>query len=177
MKHIGALLVTTALALPAWAHDGEIHGEAAALPGTTEMAPRATDATEEFELVAVLAGDHLTLYLDRFATNEPVAGATVEVEGDGWKAVAAPVVPGVYALPAAALASPGRHPLTVSVEAGDLADLLTLSLDSPRPVAQARAARGWDVSAAGLSGTLLLAGAGFLALRRSKAARAQGRTS
>jgi hypothetical protein len=46
---------------------------------------RAVAATEEFEVVAVLEGKNLVVYVDRFASNEPVAKARVEVEGGGLK--------------------------------------------------------------------------------------------
>ena len=85
--------------------------------------------TEEFEWVAVLENQRLTLYLDIFATNEPATGARVEVEGESVKVVATQVSPGVYALPAAAWARPGKHALTVSVQSGDAADLLPMTLE------------------------------------------------
>jgi hypothetical protein len=81
--------------------------------------PRTSAQSEEFELVAVLAEGKLTLYLDRYADNAPVPDAEVEVESGAFKAVAAQVAPGVYTVPGQAFAQPGKHPLTISVQAGD----------------------------------------------------------
>ena len=169
MKFMNALVLAAAFALPAWAHEGEDHGSAAPPAPTAETGPRAAAATEEVELVAVLEGKRLVLYLDRFATNEPMVDAQVEVEGSGLKAVAAQIAPGVYAVPAEALASPARHALSVSVQAGDIADLLTVTLDLAKPVAGVEHTHFWGEWAVwGASGALLLAGAGLVALRRRK---------
>lgn len=169
---MNALVLAAALALPVWAHEGEDHGGEAAPAPTAETGPRAAAATEEVELVAVLEGKRLVLYLDRFATNEPMVDAQVEVEGSGLKAVAAQIAPGVYAVPAEALAgsaTPARHALAVSVQAGDIADLLTVTLDLSKPVAGVEHAHFWGEWAVwGASGALLLAGAGLVALRRRK---------
>lgn len=163
MKLIGALMAA-ALALPAWSHEG--HDDAAPPAIATQVAPRAAGESDEFELVAVLQGKELTLYLDRYTSNEPVVGAQVEVEGGGFKGVAAETAPGVYSMAAAALAGPGRHALTVSVQAGDIADLLTATLDVAKPAAEVAHAQPWREWAAwGALGAVLLGGV-FIVLRR-----------
>ena len=178
MKHIRIYFLATTVALSALAHaggdtsDGHSHGEAATPAMTVEGAPRASTQTEEFELVAVLEGKKLTLYLDRFATNEPVADAQIEVESGVVKAVATQIAPGVYSLPGEAFANSGKYPLAVSVQAGHSSDLLTVTLDLPQPVAGAAPANSWSRWAAGgAAGALLLAGAGFVAVRRRKYSR------
>lgn len=138
---LGAALVALSVAwwLPttARAHGSEDHGDGAP-PAAAQagQAPRASAQTDEFELVAVLTTDAtnqarpatLTIYLDRFATNEPVSGAAIEIESGAVKATARAVAPGVYSAPAAAWARPGRYPLTVSVQTDDGADLLDMVL-------------------------------------------------
>ncbi len=169
MKNIFPFVVAMALALPAWGHGDEDHGDAPAPAMAVEAAPRAVAVSDEFELVAVLRGGKLTLYLDRFATNEPVADATVEVESGALKAVATQVAPGVYALDGASFAKPGKYPLTISVQAGDSADLLAATLDlagAADGVAHAHSEGEWAVW--GVSGALLLVAAVLLALRRKK---------
>ena len=114
----------------------------------------------------------LTLYLDRFATNAPVGGATVEVESGAFKAVAKQVEPGVYTVAGQAFAKPGRYPLTISVQSDDGADLLDASLQYEAPKASAstpslasapvwRKLAGWVVGTA-----LVLAIAGWAWRRR-----------
>lgn len=126
-----AIVVFLAGGLPgtALAHEGHDHADAP-VPSVA-VAPRASALTDDFELVAALEGGQLTIYLDRFATNEPVADAQVEVD-EGAGAIAAPqIAPGVYRVPGARSAAPGSHALTVSVQAGDVSDLLLVTLDVP----------------------------------------------
>ena len=52
-------------------------------------------------------------------------------DSGAFKAVAGMQAPGVYTTSAPALAKPGRHAMTVSVEAGDKADLLDVTLETP----------------------------------------------
>ncbi|WP_159098951.1 hypothetical protein [Aquabacterium olei] len=137
---IAALLALTCLGAmsPAWAHGGEDHGDEAATPAALPgVLPRAATHTDEVELVAVLEPGRLRVYLDQAATNAPLAGARVEVEGLGATAVAAESEPGVYDLKLAQAPKPGHHPLTVSVQAGDTEDLLTAELDVPEVPAAA----------------------------------------
>ncbi|HMM52875.1 MAG TPA: hypothetical protein PKD87_14845 [Burkholderiaceae bacterium] len=120
---------TASLTGAALAHEGHDHADAP-VPSVA-VAPRASARTDDFELVAALEDGQLAIYLDRFATNEPVADAQVEVD-EGAGAIAAPqVAPGVYRVPGARSAVPGSHALTVSVQAGDVSDLLMVTLDVP----------------------------------------------
>ena len=79
-----------------------------------------------FELVATLAGGELSILIDRFATNEPVLQAQVEVESGALKALAkfhADI--GYYAVDDPAmlkkLSTPGEHPLVITVLANKMA--------------------------------------------------------
>lgn len=136
--HALAAVVVALTPHAAWSHDGVDHDKAtpAVAAPATPQAPRATAQTDSFELVAVLqAGDTptLTLYLDRVDTNAPVAGASIEVESGAFKGTAKAMEPGVYTLPAPALAQPGHYPLAITVQSGDTADLLdaTLNVEAP----------------------------------------------
>ena len=181
MNYVHIYFVSLAFALSALAHaggdasDGHSHGEAAAPAIVVAGAPRASAGTEEFELVAVLEGKKLTLYLDRFATNEPVADAQIEVDSSTLKAAATQVAPGVYSLPGEAFAKPGKYPLAISVQAGDSSDLLTITLDLPQPVADAAPVNSWsNWAVGGAAGALLLAGAALVAARRRKSKNQRG---
>ncbi len=175
MKHVRTIFVSMAFLMTALAYaggdssDGHSHGEAAKPEMTAGIAPRTSAQSDEFELVAVLAEGKLTLYLDRYADNAPVPDAEIEVESGTFKAVAAQLAPGVYSVPGQAFAQPGKHPLTISVQAGDAADLLTATLDLAAPAAGVEHAHGWgEWTVWGASGVLLLAGAGLVAVRRRK---------
>lgn len=175
MKHVRTIFVSMAflISAPAYAggdsSDGHSHGEAAKPEMNAGIAPRTSAQSDEFELVAVLAAGKLTLYLDRYADNAPVPDAEVEIESGTFKAVAAQIAPGVYSVPGQAFAQPGRHPLTISVQAGDAADLLTATLDLALPAAGVEHAHGWgEWTVWSASGVLLLAGAGLVVVRRRK---------
>ncbi|MEZ5615632.1 MAG: hypothetical protein R3E35_10480 [Rhodocyclaceae bacterium] len=169
MKYFIAFVAAAMVPLLAWPHGGEDHSHDAAPVMATDIAQRVAAQTEEFELLAVKEDKMLILYLDRFTSNEPVAGAQIEVESGSFKATAAQVAPGVYSLSGEAFAEPGKYPLTISVQAGDSADLLTATLDLAPPAVGVAHARGWDTWAVwSASGTLLLVGAGLVAVRRRK---------
>ena len=169
MIHLISFVVIAVFAGSAWAHGDEDHGEGAAPAPASEVAPRSSAQSEEFELVAVLTEGKLTLYLDRYADNAPVPDAEIEVESGAFKAVATQLAPGVYSVPGHAFAQAGKHLLTISVQAGETADLLSATLDLAAPSAGVEHAHGWGEWAVwGAAGALLLAGAGLVAMRRRK---------
>ena len=109
-------------------------------PAPTGGSPRTEAHSDVFEIVAAASAPHaMTLYLDQFATNEPVLGATIEVsEGSGDAVKAEPQEDGTYRLRAPWLGVPGKHELTFTITAGDTADLLAATIELPpaaRPVA------------------------------------------
>jgi hypothetical protein len=169
-------LTLAAFSWGAWAHGGEDHGEAAPAVVSATMAPRATAQTEDFELVAQMQGTTMTLTLDRFATNAPVLDAQIEVEsGTNLKAMAKPIAPGVYALQAPLLATPGSYPLTFSVQAGDTTDLMAATLDIAASSAVAVHGRGWGEWATwGVAAAALVFGMVLVVLRQRKRARRDG---
>lgn len=182
-----ALALCLALISPAaWPHGGETHDDAppTGTQAHTSAAPqgaRASARTDTFELVAVWTpGDSghapsLTVYLDKADTNEPVPQASIDVESGAFKATASPVSPGVYSVPAAALAKPGRYPLTFTVQTSDSADLLDATLVTPSPQAADTHDAPPPTGAARwpwlLAGATLLAAATWISLRRATRAR------
>lgn len=174
MMQARALLLATVIAFPAWAggdaSDGHTHAESAPAPiPVTASAPRALAATEDFEVVAILEGKHLVVYVDRFASNDPVAKAKVEVEGAGLKGLASEAAPGTYVIDLAAALPPAKHALTISIEAGDSADLLSATLDTSQPVATEANGHDWSRRKVWIVAALLLAAGALLVYRRRKA--------
>jgi len=74
-----AILAATLFALmpPSAAHEGHDHEAPQATGGPA--APRIAVHSEAYELVGILKGDQLFIYLDRFGSNEPVTAATIAV--------------------------------------------------------------------------------------------------
>jgi hypothetical protein len=109
------------------AHGDEDHGAAPPPLPTQGTAARFSVSSEELELVAVYSAQRLTIYLDHFADNTPVTHAKLEIEGAGVKATAQEIEAGVYVIDLPNL-TPAIYPFTISVDAGDIVDLLAASL-------------------------------------------------
>lgn len=123
------LFATLAGAAPgAHGPDGE-HLDAKTQGAAGGSSPRLEARSELFELVASTQGGELSILVDRFQTNEPVLGATLEVESGSLKAVAAfRADKGDYVVTDAALlkalAAPGEHALVFTLLSGKDNDLL-----------------------------------------------------
>ena len=78
-RTLGLSLLLGGASLAALAGDGHDHGEAPAAPSGPAM-PRFAATSDLFELVGVLDGAQLSLYLDHSADNRPVADAQLELD-------------------------------------------------------------------------------------------------
>ena len=137
-SYLAALMLTISLPLAAapGAHgpDGE-HLDAPSGAVGGPLLPRLEAHSDLFELVAELKDGQLRIYVDRYASNEPVADASVEVESGQFKALAAyQAAEGHYVLVEPeflqALGTPAEHALVFTILAGDDADLLNGMLDT-----------------------------------------------
>lgn len=130
LQHTLAALFVVAflVAQSAWAGEGHDHGDAA--PAAAGQAlPRFTAESELFELVGVLSGKQITLYLDRYADNSPVRDAQIELEIGGAKFKAQKQGEDTYEVVLAEAPKPGVLPVTATVTAGNDTDLLAGDLD------------------------------------------------
>jgi cobalt-zinc-cadmium efflux system membrane fusion protein len=125
----GAALITLLGASWLSAHEGHDH-DAAHLPASVSIAPRAEATSDAFELIAIAEGSELAIYLDRFPTNEPVEGATIEVETPNGPVIAR-THGDAYRVPATWLSKPGRYDLIFTVTAQESAEVLPLTLEIP----------------------------------------------
>lgn len=163
------LLVWPAIAL---ADAGHNHGATPPAVSAT-LAPRIEAQSENFELLAVLENGKLTLYLDRFATNEPVSNARIEIESGAFKTVAQPGSDGTYAAPGAAFDKPGQYPLVFMIQAADVSDLLNGTLTVPQPAGQSAHGHNWTEWLVWIvSSVVVVFGAAWLLLRRRRTSRA-----
>jgi hypothetical protein len=152
-NRLAALLLFAVSSTGILAHEGHDHGpskQAIALPATA----RAHAVSDVFELVAVAKDGELTIYLDRFATNEPVANAAVTLEAPQGSVDAKPAADGTYRLPAPWVSIPGRYDIiaTVTPKDGEAA-ILTLTIEIP-PVSRSSS----KAAAPGLAGSAMAAG-------------------
>jgi membrane fusion protein, heavy metal efflux system len=135
MQRICTLWLCLLLAsAPASAHSGHDHGADEAPAYAEAQTPRLESAGTDMELVATPHGDSLVIYLDRAETNEPVAGAKIEVSGTGIEpAVAEEITEGTYEVAAPWLTEPGKKPLLFTIESGGNFELLNGVMEIHEP--------------------------------------------
>lgn len=167
---IAFLFMLTSFFMPAWAGAGHDHGDApAAATGTAS--PRINSHSDLFELVGVVDKGEMMIYLDRYATNEPVKDAKIEIEIGSVKGVAALQVDGSYLFKNDVLTKPGELAVSFTVVAGKDADLLVGDLKIGNPVDDHTddvASKPWLRWAAYAGGALLLITIAAAVLRRRK---------
>jgi cobalt-zinc-cadmium efflux system membrane fusion protein len=122
---------------PLQAHEGHDHAEQQAAPVSSSHAARAEARSDQFELVAVVRREELSIYLDRAATNEPVEGAVIEVETPAGPLTATARPGDAYRLAGPWLSKPGQVDLIFTVTAGNVTEILPLSLTLPETTAAA----------------------------------------
>ncbi len=168
---IAFCILMTTLLTPAWAGSGHDHGDAPAAAAGAST-PRFTAHSDLFEAVGVLLADELSITLDRYATNEPVLKAKVELESGSFKAIAEfHADHGDFSVPAAAFKKPGTYAIVLTVTAGDQTDLLAGELVVPEANAQAAQighARPWLRWLGYAAGALLLIVIGASVLRKRR---------
>jgi hypothetical protein len=169
---LATLLCACGAALAGEGHD---HGDAPAATGGPAL-PRFAAVSETFELVGVLNGRQITLYLDRSADNSPVRDAQIELEISGAKFKAEAHGDAEYEVVLAEAPKPGVLPITATVSVGQDADLLAGELDLHEAAHADEAAHrdlwkeytGWGIGAALALAGLSFAGRRVLASRQAR---------
>ncbi len=153
---------------PVWA--GGDHG-AEAPTASAVTSPRISSHSDLFELVGVVENSEMKIYLDRYASNEPVTDAKIEVEAGAAKGAAIPQADGSYSFKHEVLGQPGTLAMSFVVAAGKDTDLLAGDLVIADPHAEddhAGANRPWLRWAAYAGAALLLVATAIAALRRRR---------
>jgi len=136
---VAAVLAVSLLAAPAFAHEGEEHPPEKKGPGVAAGSPTSEvvangggrmgeAATETYELVAVLRGTDLTIYLDDFSTNTPVTNAQLSLDVAGQQLSAKQSTPGVYIAHLAKAPGVGAIDITATIQSASGGDLALLSI-------------------------------------------------
>lgn len=154
----------------AHADAGHDHGDAKPRVAGPEL-PRFAAGSDLFEVVGVVNGRQITLYLDRSTDNSPVKGATLELEFGGSKLGVTPRGEGEFEATLPQPLKAGVVPVTVTVVAGAETDLLAGEFNVAEEVhAAVQQGRSWTMAAswavAGLAGLAVLAWAIRLMLTR-----------
>jgi membrane fusion protein, heavy metal efflux system len=158
-----------ALSLSAQAGPGHDHGdEAPAASGAAS--PRVSTHSDLFELVGIVNHNKMTIYLDRFSTNEPIIQAQIELEitqdKSPLKLIAKAEADGTFSVTNDLLEKPGSYALSFTVNAGKDTDLLAGELK----IGAAEAAKSGDEHASHAVPWLRYAGYGTAALLAALAA-------
>jgi len=133
--------------------DDHSHGPEVSVPvaASATSGERLELKSPDVELLGILSDGKLTVYADRYATNEPILNAKIELESNGRKLPLLATKDGAYTAAADWLKQPGKHEIVVSVEAGGLEDLLigTLQVPGLKPAAHGRSWLDYGKWAAG----------------------------
>jgi hypothetical protein len=124
------------------AHEGHEHEAAPAAGSPAPASPRVVATSERYQLVGIVEGEVLVIYLDRAEDNAPVTAASVEVSlnGEPYKAELV-AKSGTYEVTAPILRSPGSHEVLVTLAEGSGHDLLVGTLTIPAATGQAETGR------------------------------------
>lgn len=164
------ILLTWALVLvivaPAGAGEGHSHDAPAAAAGPA--LPRFAAVSDSFELVGVVNGKQLAIYLDRFHDNSPVEGAKLDLEVGGKKVAVAPHAPGEYEATLPEELKPGTTPVTISLEVKGETDLLAGEIDIHEDEHAAADGAGWLRYLGWAAGALIVLAAAGAAARKLK---------
>lgn len=164
------LVVAAGLPMQTLAGEGHDHGETPTAAGGPAL-PRFSAVSEQFELVGVVNGKQVTLYLDHAATNAPVRDAQLAVELGGQKINVKPHAEGEFEAELTEALQPGVIAITATVTTAKDSDLLAGELDLHEDEhAVAAHAHGWQEVAgwiaAAAAGLALLAWGGRRVLKR-----------
>lgn len=153
------------------AGEGHDHGTVAA-PATGAALPRFEAVSEAFELVGVINGKQLTLYLDRYADNSPVNDAQIEIEMGTQKFKAEPHGDGEYEVMLQEPLKTGQMAVTATVVAGGVTDLLATELDVHEDANATRVGLTWKSMVLwAVAGLFALLALGALLRKRAQARR------
>jgi cobalt-zinc-cadmium efflux system membrane fusion protein len=123
-SHLAALILALCClaAAPTVAHEG--HDEQPVAGPRAPRSPRLATRSESYELVAVLEGERLAIYLDRFEDNSPVTDANVTVTVNEEQVVALPSGDGSYTVVSKRFSGRGLVELVFDIKAKEADDLL-----------------------------------------------------
>jgi hypothetical protein len=168
------LALLAALGTPAWAADEHGHDHDAPAAATGSTLTRFAAVSEAFELVGVVKGKQLAIYLDRFEDNSPVPDAKLELEVGGKKVLVSVHAPGEYEATLPQELKPGVTPVTVSLDVKGETHLLAGAIDIHEDEHEPATGGGWRQYAAWGATALLALGAAAAVARKRASRRTVG---
>jgi membrane fusion protein, heavy metal efflux system len=129
-----AVCAVVASAILVWLAPGSVRAheghdlEAAETPGALHNQPRLAAGSEAYELVGILDGNRLTVYLDHYGNNAPVTDAQITVTIGDDMVTAEPGGDGTYTVRSTAFERGGLIELVFDIRAPEADDLLIAKL-------------------------------------------------
>lgn len=124
------MIATSLIISPtSYAGPGHDHGDEKPDQQQAKTLPRFYAESDLYELVGVIRDKQITLYLDRYATNEVVKGASIEVEVDGAKMSAKPNGDGEYLIELKNKIKDQPTPISITINDGGELDVLVSTID------------------------------------------------
>ena len=121
--------LTLAISPSSYAGPGHDHGDEKPNQQQAQTLPRFYAESDLYELVGVIRDRQITLYLDRYATNEAVKGASIDVEVDGAKVAAKPHGDGEYLIELKNKIKDQPTPISITINDGGELDVLVSTID------------------------------------------------
>ena len=121
--------LTLAISPTSYAGPGHDHGDEKPNQQQAKTLPRFYAESDLYELVGVIRDKQITLYLDRYATNEAVKGANLEVEIDGVKMAVKPHGDGEYLIELKDKIKDQPTPISITINDGGVNDILVSTID------------------------------------------------
>jgi hypothetical protein len=122
------LLIALSLTIASAAYAGPGHGEEKPTTAQTQSLPRFYAESDLYEAVGVINGKEITLYLDRYSSNELVKGAKVEIELEGSKISSEPHGDGEYLFRLKNKIKDQPTAITITIN-DDVTDILAATID------------------------------------------------
>jgi hypothetical protein len=122
------LLIALSLTIASAAYAGPGHGEEKPTTAQTQTSPRFYAESDLYEAVGVINGKEITLYLDRYSSNELVKGAKVEIELEGSKISSEPHGDGEYLFRLKNKIKDQPTAITITIN-DDVTDILAATID------------------------------------------------
>ena len=124
------LLIALSLTIASATYAGPGHGEEKPTTAQTQSLPRFYAESDLYEAVGVINGKEITLYLDRYSSNELVKGAKVEIELEGFKISSEPHGDGEYLFRLKNKIKDQPTAITITVnDDDDVTDILAATID------------------------------------------------
>jgi hypothetical protein len=128
-QFVSQLLIALSLAITSAAYAGPGHGEEKLTTAQIQTLPRFYAESDLYEAVGVINGKEITLYLDRYSSNELVKGAKIEIDLDGSKISSEPHGDGVYLFRLKNKIKDQPTAITITINDDDITDILAATID------------------------------------------------